>query len=153
VKIREFSGQLWLPRPRTEVFAYFSDAGNLEEITPPWMHFHVLTPKPIPMHPGARIDYRLRVRGLPLRWQSEITVWQPEECFVDEQRRGPYRLWRHRHEFHERNGGTLCLDHVQYAVPFDWLTHRWLVRPDIERIFAYRTEVLQRLFGQGRSPA
>jgi len=76
------------------------------------------------MRVGTLIDYRLRVHGLPLRWQSEITVWEPQRRFVDEQRRGPYRLWLHEHTFELRDGGTLCRDHVRYAVAFDILVHR-----------------------------
>ena len=68
------------------------------------------------MNVGTLLDYKLRVHGLPLRWQSEITVWEPPFRFVDEQRHGPYRKWKHTHTFEEKPGGTLCLDHVEYAV-------------------------------------
>jgi ligand-binding SRPBCC domain-containing protein len=146
MRIREFIAEQTLPRPIAEVFPFFSDAGNLEALTPPWVHFHILTPRPIEMRVGTLIDYRLRIHGVPVRWRSEITVWEPPHRFVDEQRRGPYRLWRHEHVFEPRDGGTLCRDHVQYAVPFDFLTHRWLVRPDIERIFAFRHEQLAHFF-------
>lgn len=83
------------------------------------------------MKAGALIDYRLRVRGLPLRWRTLIREWQPPHRFVDEQIRGPYRQWIHEHTFEARDGGTLARDHVRYAVPFDFLAHRLLVRPDI----------------------
>ena len=86
------------------------------------------------------------VHGLPLRWQSEITAWEPQRRFVDEERHGPYRLWCHEHTFELREGGTLCRDHVRYAVAFDFLVHRPFVRPDIERIFAYRQEKLRHMF-------
>lgn len=144
--VHEYRAELWLPYPREEVFAFFSDAANLQKITPPWLSFEIVTPTPVAMHPGALIDYRLRVRGIPLRWRSEITEWHPPERFVDEQRRGPYRQWHHEHEFFEKDGGTLATDRVLYAVPFDWLTHRFLVRPDVERIFAYRQEKLRERF-------
>ena len=137
----------WFPRPRAEVFAFFSDAANLERITPPWLRFHTLTPLPIAMRPGATIDYRLRLRGLPLRWQSEITVWDPPRRFVDEQRRGPYRSWIHEHELIERDGGTEVRDFVRYTVPGGRLVDRLIVRPDVTRIFDYRRRVLEELLG------
>ena len=98
------------------------------------------------MHVGALIDYGLRVRGLPMRWQSEITAWEPPHRFVDEQRRAPYQPWRHEHEFVERDGGTVIRDKVEYAIPFDLMTHRLFVQPDIERIFAFREQKMRELF-------
>jgi ligand-binding SRPBCC domain-containing protein len=146
MRIHELHRELWLSRLPDEVFPFFADAGNLELLTPPWMHFHVLTPRPIEMRPGAVIKYRLRIHGLPLGWRSEITAWDPPHRFVDEQRRGPYRLWHHEHSFEPRDGGTVCRDHVRYAVPFDFFSHRLLVRPDIERIFAFRERKMREFF-------
>lgn len=97
-----FETELWLPVPREKVFPFFANARNLEIITPPWLNFHVLTPGEIPMRVGALIDYRLGIHGLPVRWQTEITGWDPPFRFTDEQRRGPYRLWRHTHTFEEK---------------------------------------------------
>ncbi|HSM12902.1 MAG TPA: SRPBCC family protein [Thermoanaerobaculia bacterium] len=147
MRVHAFESEIWLPQPRREVFEFFSDAGNLERITPPWVHFRVLTPQPIEMRPGALIDYRLRLRGLPLGWRTLISEWEPPVRFVDLQLRGPYRLWHHTHAFEERDGGTLCADRVLYAVPFDRLVHERLVRPDVERIFAHRRQALAALFG------
>lgn len=138
--------QLWLPRPRSEVFPFFADARNLERITPPMLNFRVLTPAPIAMREGALIDYKLRVRGLPLRWRTRISVWEPEERFVDEQLRGPYRKWHHTHTFENVDGGTLCRDRVEYAYFGDFLVHSWLVKKDIEKIFAHRGKVLREVF-------
>jgi ligand-binding SRPBCC domain-containing protein len=137
---------LWLPVGRDEVFSFFADAFNLEAITPPWLKFSVLTPGPIAMRAGTLIDYRLRVHGLPLRWRSQITVWDPPFRFVDEQRRGPYRRWIHTHSFEEIDGGTLCRDEVHYAVPGGRFIHWLLVRRDVERIFAYRQDVVRHRF-------
>lgn len=142
-----FESEIWLPRPRAEVFPFFADAGNLERLTPPWLGFRILTPPPIAMSAGARIDYRLRVHGLPLRWRTRIEVWDPPHRFVDVQLRGPYRLWHHTHTFEEGDGGTLCRDVVRYAVPGGALVDRLFVRRDVERIFAFRGEALRSLFG------
>ena len=141
------STRLFLHQPIERVFEFFADAGNLEMITPPWLRFSILTPRPIAMREGTRIDYRLRVHGLPVRWSSEITRWDPPRGFVDEQRHGPYRLWIHLHEFVERDGGTEVRDFVRYAVPGGRLVDRLFVRGDLERIFAHRTRSLRRILG------
>ena len=147
MNIHEFRSELLLPRPIEEVFAFFSNPANLDSITPPWLNFRMITPGLIAMREGAVLDYKLRVRGFPIRWRSKITAWEPPHRFVDEQIRGPYRLWNHEHKFEARNEGTLVVDHVHYAVPFDRLLRKLVVGPDVERIFAYRTECLLRRFG------
>ena len=147
MQIHQFSSEIWLGRPIEEVFAFFSDAANLDSITPPWLSFRTITRQPIEMHAGTVIDYKLRVRGFPVCWRTEITEWEPPYHFLDEQIRGPYRLWIHAHEFQSRNGGTLVCDTVRYAVPFDWLLHKFVVRPDVQRIFSYRADCLRRRFG------
>ena len=146
MRVHQFQSELWLPLPPGELFLFFADAANLQALTPPWLHFQILTPRPIAMREGALIDYRLRVRGVPLRWRTRINVWQPPHRFVDEQIRGPYRQWIHEHTFVARDGGTLARDHVCYAVALDFLVHRLLVRPDLERIFEFRGRALHRLF-------
>jgi len=103
------------------------------------------------MKAGTLIDYQFRIRGLPVRWRTEITAWQPPHRFVDEQKRGPYRLWVHEHRFEPNDGGTLCTDHVRYAVPGGKLVHRLFVRPDVERIFAFRAEKLRKLLDKPQS--
>ena len=137
----------WFPRPIDHVFPFFADAGNLERITPPWLLFQIVPPKPMAIRTGSRIDYRIRLHGLPLLWQSEITLWDPPRRFVDEQRRGPYRVWRHEHAFLERDGGTEVSDVVRYAVPGGWPIDRLFVRKDLKRIFAYRAATLREIFG------
>ncbi len=134
-----------IEKPIAEVFAFFSDAHNLTEITPPWLHFVVLTPRPIEMEVGTLIDYRLKLRGIPVRWQSEITEWDPPHYFADEQRRGPYRCWIHQHKFVESDEGTLVQDEVEYAVLGGQMINKLFVRPDIEKIFEYRSSKLQEL--------
>ncbi len=150
MKIRKFQTELWLPLPPEDLFPFFADATNLDAITPPWLNFRIVTSGPVVMRAGALIDYRLRVRGLPLRWRTRINVWEPPHRFEDEQLRGPYRQWIHEHTFEARDGGTLARDHVRYSTPFDWLVHGWLVRPDIERIFRYRSAALKQRFAHSK---
>jgi ligand-binding SRPBCC domain-containing protein len=150
MRIRTIEIEQWLPRPIGEVFAFFSDAHNLDRITPPWLHFTILTPPGVALRAGTLLDYRLRWHRLPFRWQSEITEWDPPRRFVDVQRQGPYLQWVHRHEFEPRAGGTWVRDRVDYAIAGGWLEpllHRLLVGPDVRRIFAHRREALAKLFG------
>jgi ligand-binding SRPBCC domain-containing protein len=137
---------VWLPRPLDEVFAFFADAANLEALTPAWLHFRIRTPPPIAMRSGTLIDYSIRVHGLPISWQSEISVWDPPHRFVDVQRRGPYRRWEHTHAFAAVEGGTRVTDAVDFDVPLSFLAGRF-VRRDVEKIFAFRREALSRRFG------
>ena len=139
--------KLFVPSPLADVFRFFADARNPGAITPPFLHFRLLTPS-VTMRAGARIDYRLRLRGVPFRWQSEITAWEPNVRFRDEQRRGPYTYWRHVHLFREEAGGTLVEDGVEYDVGCGSLLHHWFVAPELMRIFRYRQEALARVFGE-----
>lgn len=137
----------WIPRPIDEVFAFFANARNLERLTPKFLHFQFLTPEPIEMREGALIDYRVRLRGVPIRWRTRIEAWEPPHRFVDVQVRGPYRLWRHEHSFREERGGTRCDDRVEYAAPGGRLVEKLLVDRDVSRIFDYRGEKLVEIFG------
>lgn len=159
---RTLHTEIWLPRPRDEVFAFFSDAFNLDELTPPWLQFKVLTPAPIAMRQGTLIDYRIKIHGVPVRWRTEIAVWEPPHRFVDQQLRGPYRLWRHEHAFISERGGTRVVDHVDYQAKValvEPLLYRLFVRRDVERIFAYREQRLRARFAtdaqvrDGKAPA
>lgn len=146
-----FEAELWLPRPRAEVFSFFSDAHNLETITPPWLKFEVLTPRPVAMLPGTLIDYRIRIHAIPVRWRTRITSWQPPLQFSDEQLRGPYKLWHHTHTFEERDSGTLCADRVRYYPRGGALMNRLCVRRDVEKIFEYRRQKLVEIFTRTRA--
>lgn len=143
--------ELRLARPRAEVFPFFADAFNLEAITPASIRFAILTPPPIVMRKGLLIDYRLHLLGMPLGWTSEITEWDPPRAFVDEQRRGPYRVWIHRHEFEEYDGGTRVRDRVRYAVPGGAAVDRLIVRPQLLRIFTWRRARIAELLGSAAS--
>lgn len=132
-----------IPHPLEEVFAFFARPENLEALTPPWLNFQIVTPSPVPIHEGALIDYRLKLHGIPIKWKTEITDWEPPHRFVDLQLKGPYRLWRHEHTFEAQNEGTLMRDKVEYAVLGGALINRLCVQKDIERIFRYRLERLK----------
>lgn len=142
-----------IARPLDEVFAFFADAGNLEEITPLWLHFQFVTPLPIEVRPGALIDYRLRLCGVPFAWRTRIETFVPGESFTDVQVRGPYKLWHHRHEFRETPEGTLMTDRVDYQMPLSVLgraAHGLFVRNMLEKIFDYRRQRTEELLGSGR---
>ena len=139
-----------LPVAREALFPFFTDARNLERITPPFLRFRVLTEGSIDMRVGTLIDYRIKLHSMPVRWRTEITGWEPPGGFRDEQRRGPYRLWRHTHWFTPTDdGGTLCEDRVEYRVPggpVAPLVDRFFVRRDVVSIFRYRAEQLAEIF-------
>jgi ligand-binding SRPBCC domain-containing protein len=146
---RRLTSTLLVPRSLDEVFAFFADPGNLDRLTPPWLRFRIATPLPLVMRQGMQIDYRLRIRGLPLRWTSRITEWEPPHGFTDLQVRGPYRYWRHQHRFRAVAGGTECEDIVDFEGRGGWaepLLHRMFVGPDLRRIFEFRRCALQRIF-------
>lgn len=139
-----------VPLPRDRVFAFFADARNLEEITPPFLHFRILPPVPSVLGVGSRIDYRLSLYGVPFRWRTRIAAWRPGVRFVDEQERGPYALWRHTHTFEDAPGGTRVSDRVEYRLPLGPLgdvVHPLLVRGSLREIFDYRRERVAALLG------
>ncbi len=136
-----------LPRPVGEVFAYFADAANLEALTPSFLRFRILTPLPIEMRVGTRIVYVLSLFGVPLRWVTRITDWQPGVRFVDEQDAGPYAVWRHTHEFVADGDATVMHDTVEYEEPLGVLgqvAHHLFVTRALDRIFDYRRDAIVR---------
>ena len=136
--------------PIDAVFGFFADAGNLDELTPRWLRFEVVTPRPIELKPGALIEYRLRWHGLPIVWLTRIEEWSPPHRFVDTQIRGPYTKWHHTHEFEAVSGGTRMRDVVRYALPLGpigRIAHAIAVRRDVARIFDYRRCRISERFG------
>jgi len=145
----------FIPLPREEVFSFFADAGNLEAITPPSLNFRILTPRPIRIQEGTSIDYRLKLFGIPFHWRTRIESFDAPHRFSDTQERGPYKLWRHTHEFHEQGGGTLMIDRVDYQIrlgPLGRLANAWFVRRQLEDIFNYRYRTIERLLAENRTP-
>ncbi|GBC81082.1 hypothetical protein HRbin10_00187 [bacterium HR10] len=154
MKLYRLFRQQWVPAPLEEVFAFFDRPENLNAITPPSLHFRLLTPSPVPMHQGALIDYSIRLLGVPMRWTTYIAVYEPPHCFVDVQLRGPYSFWHHTHRFVAKNGGTEITDEVLYVLPFGLLgrlAYALWVRRQLEYIFAYRRERIAELFGSWRT--
>lgn len=158
-------------QPIKKVFNFFSDATNLEVLTPHWLHFKIISSLPIKMGTGTVIEYKLKVKGIPISWRSEILDWNPPFVFVDRQINGPYEMWVHTHRFTDIQNGTRVDDEVIYKVPGDGLVeqcfrNRWsiirlggyllqlvpycvalIVRRDLDKIFDYRTRKLQKYFG------
>lgn len=137
-----------LPQPLDKVFAFFADVANLQRITPPELNFSILTPLPVAMQEGATIDFMLSLLGVPFKWQTEISVWDPPHMFVDRQLEGPYAEWVHRHTFRDSGDGkTIVEDDVTYSLPsqpLGELAHP-LVRKQLEKIFSYRQETIRQL--------
>ena len=144
MKLHTLTREQHLDRPPDEVFPFFAEARNLQKITPPALGFQVVTPGEIEMGVGTLIQYRLRIRGLPLDWLTRIERWEPGVAFVDTQLAGPYRLWHHTHTFEARSGGTLMRDVVHYALPLWPLGEASapLVRRELSTIFDFRREAV-----------
>jgi ligand-binding SRPBCC domain-containing protein len=139
----------FVPRPLEEVFEFFSDAGNLQKITPHWLSFQILTRAPIDIQPGTLLDYRLKWHGFPVQWRTQIMTWSPPRVFTDVQIRGPYKLWHHPHTFSAEPGGTRMVDLVNYELPLGVLgaiAHQLGVKRDLENVFDYRQQVIAELF-------
>jgi ligand-binding SRPBCC domain-containing protein len=140
--------ELWVSRPIEEVFAFFSRPENLQALTPDWLDFRIVD-APATLGAGSLIRYRLRWHGLPIRWTTEISEWDPPHKFVDRVLSAPYKLWNHEHQFEARGSGTIIRDHVTYALPLSWLgvlAHRLRVQSDVKKIFDFRAEQLRKLF-------
>ena len=137
--------QQFVPRPRDEVFAFFAEAQNLEMLTPAFLNFRILTPRPLDMRNGTLIDYRIRLGRIPMRWRTRIETFDAPLRFVDVQLSGPYRYWHHLHEFQDVPGGTWVIDWITYSLPFGFLgalAHWLFVRRALGRIFDYRQQRL-----------
>ena len=152
IKITRFKNEYRLEAEQTiardldEVFAYFAEAKNLEKLTPDFLRFKIASNVPIEMYKGTTIDYNLRLHGLPIGWTSLISEWEPPHLFVDEQIKGPYRYWIHQHHFEAVGRETLVKDFVRYQAFGGRLVHDCFIKPDLERIFSYRQQQLEKYF-------
>jgi uncharacterized protein (TIGR01777 family) len=139
----------WLPIAKDKVFQFFSDAHNLEAITPRWLNFRIDKMSDTEIKKNTLIDYSLKVRGIPIKWKTLIEEWQPENSFVDRMLKGPYKNWHHTHTFYEMEGGTLICDRVYYRIPMGVLGNFvglvW-VESDVEKIFAHRRKAIREIF-------
>jgi len=142
---QELKKEQFIPRPLDETFSFFKEAKNLELITPPYLHFHVLSQSTPSIQEGTCINYLLFLRGFPMWWQSKIIEWEENKQFIDVQCKGPYKKWEHRHIFKEVNGGTLVRDEISFEV---YLERFFLsfIKKDVEKIFAYRMKKLKEIF-------
>jgi len=136
------TARTFLPLDIDRVFDFFADAANLGRITPPELQFETLTPAPIDMSAGTLIDYRLRLFGVPFRWQTEILSWNPPHSFTDSQQKGPYREWVHTHHFGQVEGGIEMTDEVRFRLPLYPVGDLAMpiVRMQLRRIFSYRRQ-------------
>lgn len=140
----------WLPHAAQDIWPFFCDANNLEDITPPFLAFRVLGMSTPVIGAGTLIDYRLRLSGIPIAWQTRIDTWDPPRRFIDLQAKGPYALWHHTHDFIPMGAGTLMRDTVRYRLPAGWigaLAGGIKVAADVERIFDYRARKIDERFG------
>ncbi len=149
---RLFTSEQWISLSAQEVFPFFSDTKNLEKITPPWLNFKVLNQSTNEINVGTLINYKISVKGVPLKWRTEIKDWNPPHQFVDDQLKGPYTKWHHTHSFDEYPTGTLMRDKVVYEVPMGrvgQLVAGNYIKNDIANIFSYRSRVIDKLKQQG----
>ena len=141
-----------VPRALERIFPFFERPENLALITPPELGFRLLTPSPVSMEQGRVIDYTIRLFGVPVRWRSLISTYDPPHCFVDEQLQGPYSFWHHTHRFLKRGSGTLLRDEVRFALPLylppplEALVRQGGIEPMLNRIFDYRRQLFRYFF-------
>ena len=135
-----------LEHSRETLFEFFSDAFQLQKITPHWLNFEIQTPAPISICQGCLLDYSIRLHGIPIRWRTEISSWDPPFSFTDRQLRGPYSLWEHLHTFESVPEGTLAVDEVRYRVFGGRLINRLFVEKDLVKIFTFRRMKMLELF-------
>ena len=136
-------------KPITEVFDFFGKAENLNELTPPDLHFNIITPLPIAMKAGTIIDYKIRLGIIPMKWKTLISAWEPPFRFVDEQLSGPYVTWIHEHKFEYSGQKTKMTDTIQYVAPglfLEPIVHNLFIKSKVNQIFEYREKRLKELF-------
>lgn len=144
-----FEAEMWLPYPVDTVFSFFQEAKNLEAITPDFLQFRILNVSTENIEQDTLIDYRLKLYGIPFKWRTKITDWQPPHQFTDSQLKGPYQKWVHTHRFQEKDGGALMTDRVIYRISggvFAPFVNKFFVRNNVENIFTYREAKIREIF-------
>lgn len=134
---------------------FFSAPGNLSKITPPDMNFIVRSDvEGQEIFEGMIIDYFVSpLFGIKTKWQTEITQVNAKQSFTDFQKKGPYKLWNHFHEFIPNENGVLIKDTVDYELPLGPLgeiAHAVFVKDKLNHIFAYRFQVLEKMFNSSK---
>lgn len=150
MRIYQLTCETTVPRSIDETFAFFEDPRNLSRITPEWLKFTMKTGG-VEMRKGAEIDYTIHWLGLPMKWRTLISGYEPPHSFEDTQIKGPYRLWVHSHTFEATRQGTLVRDSVSYSLPLGALgrlAHAAMVGRQLQGIFIYRQKMLAALFGE-----
>lgn len=158
MKIHKLTHELFVPSPPEIAWTFFSNPNNLAVITPPEMNFKILTKNlPVKIYSGMQILYSLTpLFGITANWVTEIKDVKEREFFIDEQLKGPYALWRHKHIFIPHNKGTLMKDEVEYGMPLGSLgelANRWHVKKKLDYIFEYRAKVISEIFSFAKSTA
>ena len=144
----EINTEQWVPQTIKQTFSFFKEAKNLERLTPKFLNFKILNQSTQEIEDGTILTYRLSIHGIPFKWKSKITDWNPASKFSDIQLKGPYNYWYHTHSFEERNGGTIIKDRVLYKVPFGFIGDLVVgnfIKKDLETIFSYRTKTIDTL--------
>lgn len=146
-----FSAEQWVSSNRENIFPFFSESKNLEKITPPWLNFKIISQSTEHISKGTLIDYQISLKGLPMKWRTRITKWDPPRQFVDDQLKGPYKKWHHTHSFESFPNGTLMTDSVVYELPFGFIGKilaSAYIKKDITKIFSYRRKIINQLKDQ-----
>lgn len=148
MKIYALEREQVVDKPFEETFDFFSRPENLARITPSKIEFNILTPSPISMGAGTVIDYTIKIAGIDIHWKTLISSYDPPYSFTDEQLKGPYAYWHHRHRFEKYGNGTCIYDSVSYALPFGFLgrlVHSLFVKRQLNRIFDFRHSAIERI--------
>ena len=144
-----------IPVSMDEAWAFFSNPGNLQAITPANLGFKIISKHHgNKMYAGQIIEYTVKpLLGIPLYWMTEITHVKDDAYFIDEQRFGPYSLWHHQHHFKQTPAGIEMTDIVHYKLPFWFLgdiANTLFVKAQLKGIFDYRFAVVEKMFGKAK---
>lgn len=145
-----FTQEQWVDHSVCEVFQFFKNAKNLEDITPQYLNFKIIGMNTEEVQKNSVIDYKLKLHGIPFSWRTKIIEFVENDMFIDEQIKGPYKKWIHTHSFIEQDGGTQIKDSVSYIIPLGIIGNFLLgkfIRSDINKIFEYRKKVISKRFG------